>query len=71
MKNLELFIKNYDREFFKISKINKDIFLKIKKIYQLILKIKKNNKKIIIVGTGGSAAIASHFMDMKTGLSKL
>lgn len=61
MKNLELFIKNYDREFFKTSKINKDIFLKIKKIYQLILKIKKNNKKIIIVGNGGSAAIASHF----------
>ena len=45
MKNLELFIKNYDREFFKTSKINKDIFLKIKKIYQLILKIKKKQKR--------------------------
>tara|TARA_Y100000591_G_scaffold25203_1_gene18596 strand:+ start:913 stop:1470 length:558 start_codon:yes stop_codon:yes gene_type:complete len=61
MKNLELFIKNYDQEFFKISNINKDIFTKIKKLYELILKIKKNNKKIIIVGNGGSAAIASHF----------
>ena len=61
MKNLELFIKKYDQEFFKISNINKDIFTKIKKLYELILKIKKNNKKIIIVGNGGSAAIASHF----------
>ena len=61
MKNLELFIKKYDREFFKISNINRDIFTKIKKLYELILKIKKNNKKIIIVGNGGSAAIASHF----------
>ena len=41
MKNLELFIKNYDQEFFKISNINKDIFTKIKKLYELILKIKK------------------------------
>ena len=61
MKKLELFIKNYDKEFFKISTINRDIFTKIEKLYQLILKIKKNNKKIIIVGNGGSAAIASHF----------
>ena len=61
MKKLELFIKNYDKEFFKISTINRDIFTMIEKLYQLILKIKKNNKKIIIVGNGGSAAIASHF----------
>jgi len=61
MKYLESFIKDYDQEFFNISKINKDIFIKIKKLYQLILNIKKNNKKIIIVGNGGSAAIASHF----------
>ena len=61
MKNLESFIKDYDQEFFKISNINKDVFIKIKKLYQLILNTKKNNKKIIIAGNGGSAAIASHF----------
>ena len=61
MKNLELFLKNYDKEYFDISKINKEIFTKIKKLYQLLLTIKKNKKKIIIVGNGGSAAIASHF----------
>ena len=61
MKKLELFLKNYDKEFFDISKINKEIFTKIKKLYQLLLTIKKNKKKIIIVGNGGSAAIASHF----------
>ena len=61
MKNLELFLKNYNKEYFDVSKINKEIFTKIKKLYQLLLTIKKNKKKIIIVGNGGSAAIASHF----------
>ena len=45
MGNLELFIKNYDQEFFNTSNINKDIFVKIKKLYQLILKLKKIIKK--------------------------
>ena len=61
MKKLELFLKNYDEKFSKVSRINIDILTKIIKLYKLILKIKKKNKKIIIVGNGGSAAIASHF----------
>ena len=59
--NIELFLKNYSKEFINISKIDKDVLNKIKKLFDLILKIKKKNKKIIIVGNGGSAAIASHF----------
>jgi len=47
MKYLESFIKDYDQEFFNISKINKDIFIKIKKLYQLILNIKKKIKKLL------------------------
>ena len=61
MKNLNTFLENYNKKFFEISQINEDILIKIKKLYELILKIKKNKKKIIIVGNGGSAAIASHF----------
>ena len=61
MFNLELFLKNYNKDFFKTSNINDEIINKIKKSYKLILNIKNKNKKIIIVGNGGSAAIASHF----------
>ena len=61
MKNLDLFIKKYDKEFLNLSKIDKDNQKKIKKLYQLILNVKKKNNKIIIAGNGGSAAIASHF----------
>ena len=71
MKKLELFIKNYDEKFSKVSRINIDILTKIIKLYKLILKIKKKNKKIIIVGNGGSAAIASHFSVDMTKIGKI
>ena len=61
MKNLEKFIKNYNQKYINLAELNEDILIKINKLYNLILKIKKNKKKIIIVGNGGSAAIASHF----------
>ena len=61
MKNIEHFLENYNSEFSKISNINEDIKKKIIKLHKLITNIKKNKKKIIIVGNGGSAAIASHF----------
>tara|TARA_X000001036_G_C20611602_1_gene779211 strand:+ start:46 stop:600 length:555 start_codon:yes stop_codon:yes gene_type:complete len=61
MKNLDLFIENYNKKYLNVTRINSDIQRKIKDLYKLILKIKKNNKKIIIAGNGGSAAIASHF----------
>ena len=55
------FRENYNSEFSKISNINENIKKKIIKLHKLITNIKKNKKKIIIVGNGGSAAIASHF----------
>ena len=44
MKNLNTFLKNYNKKFFEISQINDDILIKIKKLYELILKIKKIKK---------------------------
>ena len=54
------FLQNY---FKKISlKIipNKEIFEKILKIKDVLLNVKKRNKKVLIFGNGGSAAISSH-----------
>ena len=61
MKNLDKYLKNYNEKYLKLSSINEQNLKKIKKLYKLIANIKKNKKKIIIAGNGGSAAIASHF----------
>ena len=61
MRNIEHFLENYNSKFSKISNINKDIKKKIIKLHKLMTNIKKNKKKLIVVGNGGSAAIASHF----------
>ncbi len=41
--------------------LNKIDFKKINQIVDLILSVKKNKRKVIIVGNGGSASTASHF----------
>ena len=61
MKKIENYLENYNKQFLKVSNINKDVIRKLSKLYKLTINIKKNKKKIIIVGNGGSAAIASHF----------
>tara|TARA_X000000368_G_C22840002_1_gene627207 strand:- start:125 stop:679 length:555 start_codon:yes stop_codon:yes gene_type:complete len=61
MKNLEILLKKYNNDFLKLAKIDNINVKKLKKLFKLILEIKKKDKKIIIVGNGGSAAIASHF----------
>ena len=61
MKNLDLFIKKYNNDFLNLAKIDQITIKKIRKLYHLILKVKKKRNKIIIAGNGGSAAIASHF----------
>ena len=61
MKKIENYLENYNKQFLKVSNINKDVIKKLNKLYKLTINIKKNKKKIIIVGNGGSAAIASHF----------
>ena len=61
MKNLEILLKKYNNDFLKLAKIDNINVIKLKKLFKLIREIKKKDKKIIIVGNGGSAAIASHF----------
>ena len=61
MNKIKLHIKKYNKEFLKSANIDSLTEKKITKLYNLILKIKKNKKKLIIAGNGGSAAIASHF----------
>ena len=54
-------INYFNKYIDKISKILKNADTKnLENTAKLILKIKKDKKKIIIVGNGGSAAIASH-----------
>ena len=55
------FINNYLEEFRKHLNQNNLVTSTIIKIKKSFLKIKKSNKKIIIIGNGGSAGIASHF----------
>ncbi len=55
---MKKYLNNY---FSKLNKLTSSIDEKeLLKTIKLIKKIKKNNKKIIIVGNGGSAAISSH-----------
>ena len=61
MKKIELYLEKYNNEFLKCIFIDKKVRSKLKNLYELLLKVKKNNKKVIIAGNGGSAAIASHF----------
>jgi len=61
MKKLDQFVMNYSNEFLRLLQIDKITQLKIEKLFHLIINIKKNKKKIIVAGNGGSAAIASHF----------
>lgn len=59
MKNNFNFFSN---QFKKINFLLNTIdFKKIKQIVDLILNVKKNKSKVIIVGNGGSASTASHF----------
>ena len=55
------FIKNYVDEFSKLLKLDKKLIASLQDIKESILQAKKLNKKVIIIGNGGSAAISSHF----------
>ena len=56
-------LKKYTSLYFsKFSNLLKELDLnKFDKFLKILIKIKKNDQKVIIVGNGGSAAIASHF----------
>ena len=61
MKFKNKFINNYFNEYSNLFEALKYNEKQIKDLYNAIIKIKKNKKKIIIFGNGGSSAIASHF----------
>jgi len=63
------YFKNYLEKFSKILvNYSHNDFLKIVKI---LIKIKKNKKKVILVGNGGSAAMASHVSVDLTKICKI
>lgn len=55
------FLKSYQQEYTSLTKIDLNLRIKLLKLYKLFLNVKKNKKKIMIFGNGGSAAMASHF----------
>ena len=55
------FIDTYINKIIKEISFDENIIQKILSIKKLLLNCKKNNKKVIIFGNGGSSAIASHF----------
>ena len=55
------FIEKYLEDFSSLVKPNADIVQKILEVKNILVENNKNNKKTIIFGNGGSAAIASHF----------
>mgnify|MGYP001356288055 FL=1 len=56
------FLDEYFNDFKKIINFNSDeIKKKLINLKKIFIKTKKNRKKILIFGNGGSAAIASHF----------
>jgi len=55
------FIKSYLNDFSDLLKPNEELIEKLIQVHDLLLEVNKNNKKILIFGNGGSAAIASHF----------
>ena len=63
------YFKNYFNQFSKVlSNYNEKDFLKIVKILK---ETKKNKKKVILVGNGGSAAMASHVSVDLTKMCKI
>lgn len=64
-----MFYKEYFQEI--NSKVNSANHLDLDRCYELISKVGVNNKKIIIAGNGGSAAIASHISVDFTKLAKI
>ena len=55
------FIKSYLEDFSDLLKPNDELIEKLIRVRNLLLEVRKNNKKVLIFGNGGSAAIASHF----------
>ena len=59
--NKKQFLKLYLKDLSDLVKPSKEVIDKLVEVASSIEKCKENNKKILIFGNGGSAAIASHF----------
>ena len=59
--NEKKFIFKYLEDTAKLISPDIETISKLEKIKKLFLSVKKNQKKLIIIGNGGSAGIASHF----------
>jgi D-sedoheptulose 7-phosphate isomerase len=57
----KLFFKNYSSNLKKLITFNSLNLRKLSQVIKYLEVIKNNNKKVIIFGNGGSAAIANHF----------
>ena len=55
------FIKSYLEDLSDFLRPNEELIEKLIKVRNLLLEVRKNNKKVLIFGNGGSASIASHF----------
>ena len=51
---------NDDLELYRQSLIETDVPEKLIRMKEMLLEVKARNKKVIVVGNGGSAAIAGH-----------
>jgi D-sedoheptulose 7-phosphate isomerase len=65
------FIKNYLQDFIELLQPNDELTKELVKVRDLLLEVSSNNKKVLIFGNGGSAAIASHFSVDLTKNAKL
>ena len=55
------FIKSYLKDFIELLQPDDQITNELVKVRDMLLNVSKNNKKVLVFGNGGSAAIASHF----------
>ena len=65
------FIKNYLKDFIDLLQPNDIVISELVKVRNSLQEISSNNKKVLIFGNGGSAAIASHFSVDLTKNAKL
>lgn len=59
--NEKYFLNNYYKSLIRLISFDNNDINKIIKTKKIFLKLKKLNKKVLVFGNGGSAAIASHF----------
>ncbi len=65
------FFKNYINEQKKLFNFDQSIIIKLNNVKKYLQVVKKNKKKVMIFGNGGSAAIANHFSVDLTKNSKI